>query len=402
MSKPYLFLFLNFIFISSLSAENWSHYRGNSLNGFSKDEVFINALNKHEPKLKWKVKIKTGYSSLVINNKYAYTMGNESDTDYVYCLNKDNGKIVWEFSYKSALNPKLYKGGPNATPTLDGDKLYTAGREGQIYCFDAKTGKVIWATDLKQELKLQFATWGVSSAPLIFENKVYLNAGTNGVCLDKKTGKIIWSSGKKKTGYAAAYPFKIKGKTAIAIFNAKSLCAVDPNTGKLFWKLKWRTKYDINATIPQQIEDDKLFISSAYGKGGGLIQFTESSAKIVWETKEFALQFNPAIYHDGHLYGGHGNTGKKSDLRCVNAKTGEVAWSDTSIGFASVIAAGDYLIILNEKGHLFIAQLTSKELKIISKRKVLDGQCWSTPSIANGLLYARSAEGEVVCYSLSP
>ena len=34
--------------------------------------------------------------------------------------------------------------------------------------------------------------------------------------------------------------------------------------------------------------------------------------------------------------------------------------------------------------------------------RILQGRCWSAPVLANGLLYARNAQGEAVCLDLRP
>ena len=41
-------------------------------------------------------------------------------------LNRDpvTGKEIWKHAYDHPLDPKYYEGGPSATPTVDGDRLY--------------------------------------------------------------------------------------------------------------------------------------------------------------------------------------------------------------------------------------------------------------------------------------
>src|SRR5438309_1029330 len=64
--------------------------------------------------------------------------------DIVYAIDVATGAVRWRKSYAAALSPNMYEGGPNATPTVSGGKVYTLGKEGQIHCFDAKTGAILW------------------------------------------------------------------------------------------------------------------------------------------------------------------------------------------------------------------------------------------------------------------
>jgi len=55
------------------------------------------------------------------------------------------------------------------------------------------------------------------------------------------------------------------------------------------------------------------------------------------------------------------------------------------------------LIILSEKGELVIAQATPKEFKVLRRSQILTGKCWTVPVLCNGKIYARNADGKLVC-----
>ena len=50
----------------------------------------------------------------------------------------------------------------------------------------------------------------------------------------------------------------------------------------------------------------------------------------------------------------------------------------------------------------FIVQATPDRYTELARAKVLSGTCWTHPILANGLLYARSHEGTLVCLDLKP
>jgi hypothetical protein len=80
--------------------------------------------------------------------------------------------------------------------------------------------------------------------------------------------------------------------------------------------------------------------------------------------------------------------------------TGELKWTSKDPAFGSVISADGKLLILSEKGELVLAAATPAAFKPLARARVLDGLCWTPPALADGLLYARSAKGGLVCVDL--
>jgi hypothetical protein len=58
------------------------------------------------------------------------------------------------------------------------------------------------------------------------------------------------------------------------------------------------------------------------------------------------------------------------------------------------------LIALSGDGELSIAPASPSGFKPIAKAKVLGPKCWTTPVLANGLVYCRNSRGEIVVADL--
>jgi len=86
----------------------------------------------------------------------------------------------------------------------------------------------------------------------------------------------------------------------------------------------------------------------------------------------------------------------------VDAKTGEVLWTHEGFGSGSIIAAGQTLIALSADGTLTLAPAEPKSFQTTAQASILEGKCWTAPALAGGLLYARSADGTIVCVDLRP
>jgi hypothetical protein len=64
--------------------------------------------------------------------------------------------------------------------------------------------------------------------------------------------------------------------------------------------------------------------------------------------------------------------------------------------------AGDKVIAQGNQGELVIAEASSASFKEISRAQVLGGKCWTTPVLANGRIYCRNSQGDLVCVDVRP
>src|ERR1041385_7047606 len=184
---------LSSLISSSAIAEDWPNFRGPDHNGISKETGWAAQWPAGGPKILWKAKVGIGFASFAVGDGRACTVGNKDDTDTVFCFDANTGAVVWKFSHPSKLDPKFYEGGPSATPTVDGDRVYTFSKRGVLHCLGAAKGDVIWSKDLMKELNAEMPTWGFASSVYIEGDLAIVNAGSAGAALDKKTGKVVWS-----------------------------------------------------------------------------------------------------------------------------------------------------------------------------------------------------------------
>jgi outer membrane protein assembly factor BamB len=387
--------------ITTANAGDWPRWRGPDANGISKETGWSTEWPAEGPKVLWKTKIATGFSSFAVSSKRVFTMGNEKDNDIVYCLDADTGKEIWRFSYPCKLDPNLYEGGPNATPTVDGDRVYTFGREGQVYAFDAAKGSVVWTKNLMTELQATKPEWGFSGSVLVEGDLCAVNAGTAGVALDKKTGKVVWSSGTEITGYCTPVPFDANGQKAVMMTIKQDIIAVNVKDGKEIWRFPWKTQYNINAADPIKI-GDKVFISSGYDHGCAVFDVASNPPKELWKNKNMRNQFSSSVVWNGYVYGMD-----ESQLRCLSLETGEAKWAERATRKGSLMLADGKLIVLGERGELIIAETSPEAFKPIARAQIFStaagstSKCWTPPVLANGRIYCRNAVGEVVCVDVA-
>jgi outer membrane protein assembly factor BamB len=394
-------LILVLLLLASASpAADWPQRRGPLLNGISTETGWQSEWSGNGPKELWTAEAGLGFSSFVVADGRVYTTGHAEGQDTVFCFDAATGKEKWKHSYPADLGDKFYEGGTSATPTIDGNHVYHLSRWGDVFCFDATTGKVIWQKNVQKETGANIPDWGYAGAPLVHEKLLLLNVGKSGCALDKQTGKLVWKSEEDNAGYSTPFPWAHAGKTVAIIGSGASYVAVDPQTGAVAWEFPWTTKYGVNATEPI-VSGDHVFISTGYNKGCVLLKLDGNTPVVVWQSKDLRCQFSDPVLIGKSVYGIDNDQNTRASLRCLDLMTGAVKWKDESVGFGSLMAAGDKLIVLTSKGELITANASPEKFEVISRAKVLDGKCWSQPVLANGRIYLRNAAGHIVCLDVS-
>jgi outer membrane protein assembly factor BamB len=376
-------------------AADWPNFRGPTHDGISKETGWTAEWPADGPKVLWKAKVGMGFSAVTVASGKAYTQGNTKDEDTIFCFDANTGTPVWKHSYAAPLDPKYYEGGTSATPTVDGDRVYTISKRGIIHCLGAADGKVIWTKNLQEELGAKIPDWGFAGSFFIEGDLAILNIGAAGTALDKKTGKVVWTSGTEESGYSTPVPYDAGGERAVMLAIKQDVVAVKIKDGKQLWRFPWKTQYNVNAANPI-LSGSKVFISSGYNRGGGVFDISKNPPAKVWENKNMRNHMASSVLWQGHLYGVDEN-----QLRCVVFDTGEVKWTDKVTGKGSLMLADGKLIVLTERGELIVANPSPEGFKAISRAQVVGGKCWSAPTLANGKIYVRTGPGDVVCLDVS-
>jgi len=389
---------------------DWPRWRGPNGDGISMETEWNPKALSEGPKILWKADVGKGLSNIAIKDNYLYTMGYQDEEDIVYCLNAETGEEVWRYSYDS----KVSAYGTHATPTIEGKYVYTLSIDGYVACLKAKTGKVRWAKNIIEEYGVVRPNYGFAGSPVIEGGLVIITVNVSGMALDKKTGEKVWVSepgkqmlvGCPQTGseYATPIIYNYKGKRSAAIFSSKGLFSVEVKTGEQQWFYDWKSYWKVSVADPI-IFDNKVFISCAYRADCELLDISENEPKVIWKNNNMRNHFSTCVLIDGYLYGCDGHVGLYScTLTCLDTETGNKTWSK-ELGPVSLIAADDKLIVLHEKGTLYIVEATPSAYKEISSGTIPDQKgfkkWWAPPVLLRGRIYCRSSIGNLVCIDVS-
>ncbi|MCX8157822.1 MAG: PQQ-like beta-propeller repeat protein [Verrucomicrobiae bacterium] len=380
-------------------AADWPMYRGPRQDGISPEKDWRTQWPEGGPPVAWKAEIGTGFCIVSVSQGRVYTMGNKEETDLVYCFDEASGKELWRYSYPCKLDPRNFEGGPCATPTVAGGRVYTFSRFGHLHALDAATGKVVWSKNVMEDAGAKRPTWGFSGSVLIEGNLAIVNAGKSGMAFHKDTGALVWKS-EGTCGYSTPVPFNHEGTRAVALFSASSVLAVAVADGRVLWEHPWKTDWDVNAADPI-IVGNKVFISSGYNRGCALLEVKGNQVRTLWENKNMRNHFANCVLVGDYLYGFDGQTGGGS-LKCLDFRTGETKWSQSGLTTGGLMVAGGKLVGLGDRGRLFVAEATPEGYRELARANILDSKkCWTMPVLVNGRLYARNnSPGDLVVFDV--
>ncbi|WP_193211715.1 PQQ-binding-like beta-propeller repeat protein [Luteolibacter marinus] len=382
-------------------AQDWPRYLGPD--GAAKIEGTLRTDWKdNAPKELWRKQLGQGCTSFAISGNKVVVMGNKDNTDIVWCFDTATGDEVWTYKYPEKLDPKLYDGGPNCTPTIDGDVVYTLSRTGNLFCLAMADGQPKWHKHYQTDFKGKAPSWGYSASPLVQGDLLYCLpcAKDGGVyALDKATGEVRWKSGDStKPGYAAPVFFDYKGKPALAAFHGRELVAYDLSAeGKPLFDFTWRTSYDINASNPQY-HDGMMFLASGYGMGYTVIDVAGGKPTVLHKEEDTRMIFQNSILVDGDIVGVFGDKNIDAELIRMDMRSGDIRWKERMPGTrGSSLMVGDTLVILAETGEIICGEPAKDGWTEHGRVKALSPLCWAPVAFGDGKIFARSNKGEAVC-----
>lgn len=387
------------MFVVPSALASWPRYLGPEGNAKVADQLG----STFKAEVVWEKNIGAGCAGIVVEDGKAVTFGNIKGQDVVQCFDAASGKLIWRHAYDESLSPKLYDGGPNATPTIDAGRVYTLSRTGNLFCLSLEDGKVLWHQHYQSDFKGKEPKWGYSASPVVQGDKLYClpcAPDASVYVLDKSSGKVKQKFGKKRQrpGYATPVFFQHEGKDMMAAFHGRFLVGYNlEKNGSQAFNFMWRTSYDVNASNPQYL-DGKMFIASGYGMGYAVIDVTKAEPTVLHKQEDTRMIFQNSVLLDGDIVGVFGDKNIDAELIRMDMKSGKVLWRKGLPGTrGSSLMVGDQLIALTETGHLVIGTPTKSSWRELGRKRVLnDGDCWAPIGYADGMVFASSNKGKAI------
>ncbi len=426
-----------FFLVQSARADDWPQWLGPQRDSVWREKGIVDRFPDGGLKVKWRTEVALGYSGPAVANgrvfvtDYVRRAGDITNnpggrdklqgTERVLCFDAESGRLHWKHAYDRDYSIS-YPGGPRCTPTVDGDRVYTLGAEGDLLCLAAEDGSVVWSKDLKKVYMTESPVWGFAAHPLIDGDLLYCIVGGKGsvaVAFDKRTGREVWKAlSASSAGYCPPTIIEHGGARQLLIWHPQALNSLNPRTGEVYWSERLEPSYEMSITVPRKL-GDMLFVSGI-GNVGALFQLNDTKPAVteVWrgtaKTAVYSCNSTPFL-EDGVIYG---NDCQVGNLIAARIKDGERLWETfepttggtrrASHGTAFIVKHEDLFFLFNELGDLILAKLSPDEYKEISRFHVLEPTngtfgrkvVWSHPAFAERCVFARN-DKELVCVSLA-
>ena len=376
--------------------KEWSQWRGPNRDGISEETGLLQEWPKSGPPLAWRSNgVGNGYSSFSTSGGRLYTLGARAGIEYVIALDRATGKKVWETQ-----NGRRFENdrgdGPRSTPTVEGDRLYVLGGNGDLTCLEHATGKKIWSVNIVQRFGGVNPYWGYSESPLILGDRILVNTGGRGAgiaAVSTADGSTLWRQHNDGAGYSSPMLMRTGSLNQVIFFTENRTMAVDPRDGRLLWSYDKANNGTANIATPI-VRGTRVFVSSDYGTGGALLEVRAAgniaTANEIYFTRDMRNHHASSVLVGDHLYGF-----SSSILTALKFDTGAPVWRDRSVGKGSLIYADNRLYLYSEDGVVGLAEASPvayREHGRFTLQQQSNLPTWSHPIIAGGLLMIRDQD----------
>ena len=415
---------------NSAFAEDWPQYLGPTRNSIWPQKGLLRSWPEKGPEVLWTVPVGRGFGGPVVKGGKVYLLDRDDKVgDNLRCLDLSNGKELWSFAY-DAPGTVMFPGS-RSVPTVDGDKIYSCGHNGDLYCVDTKTHKPVWNKNVWKDFggeKLPF--WAITQCPLIYGDLLIVasqapQAGV--VAYEKLTGNVKWKTSPiGLISYVSPAIVKVDGKDHVVMVTGSTnpfqrtssvdelgnVVGIEPLTGAILWKFdKWQCHIPVASAV--DAGENRVLIAGGYELGALMIKVEKRAdgsygTTELFRTKQFGDQTKPPVLYKGHFYAEYGTNERRDGMVCMNMD-GKILWQtkrSPDFNKGSMILADGLILASDGARSLYLVepnpsafkQLASAELfpeaaagseNDMSSRIGGRNQNWAPMALADGKLLMR-------------
>ena len=400
--KPLVRLFFLSVLMLSMTvmkgqAQDWPQWRGinrdGKVTGFKAPETWPQQLNQT-----WKVTVGLGDATPALLNNKLYVFTRQGENELLQCLDAATGKQVWQSAGYPAVavsGPAASHPGPRSSVTVADGKVVTVGIGGDIACFDASSGKLLWRNEDYKNAVPQFFT-GMS--PLISSGICYAHLGGpktgQFIAFDLSSGAVKWKVEGEGPAYGSPVLMTIDGSKQIVFQAQTKLVSLNPGDGKQLWEFATPvgTGRVQNATSP--VTDQNRIYFTGLNNGVNAIEIKKEGNSFVvnklWSNPDFSTSYNTPLLKDGFLYG----LSNQNRLFCINAGSGQTAWSDNTAlqNFGSIVDAGSVIVALTSNSNFVVLKPDGQKYSQVALIKLTETPIYAHPILSGNRIYIKDSE----------
>jgi outer membrane protein assembly factor BamB len=385
------------------NAQEWTQWRGpardGSVSGKNVPAKWPDSLQRT-----WRVEIGEGYSSPIVAGGRVFVHGRRDPEEIVAAINLADGKVVWEQKYQAAFKKNQYAvemaKGPNSTPLVNGNRLFTLGVTGVLNAWDTATGRLLWTRDFSKSIDTSKLFCGTAASPLAVDGRVVVQVGSDIhggqiLGLNPATGATEWEWRGLGPGYASPVVIDLGGRSQLVTMTEGSIVGVDSKNGKELWSVPFPDEWHENISTP--LWTGTHLIVSGTRQGTHAYSLTQANGKWqateVWKNPDVAMYMSSPVFGDGLIYG-HSSK-KKGQFVAVDAKTGAVKWATEGREgeHASLLLTPQHVVFLTNGADLIVARRNTPSFAVEKRYEVAEASTFAMPVLLGSNILVRDATG---------
>ncbi len=265
--------------LGSLSAEEWSRFRGPNGSGVSASSNLPVEFGP-EQNVRWAVEVPFGRSSPAFGEDRIFLTATDGGSLVTLALERSSGQTVWRRTVERTETAELYSANDSATPTpvTDGSNVYVLFHEAGVVSYDA-AGQERWHHPLGSFRNF----YGVSASPVLAGERLLVLCeqamGSFLLALDKDTGKVLWRAARpgRRESYTTPilYPAGDSPREVL-VYGSQWIDAYDLETGEVAWSLGGVSAGPVASPV---LDGGRLFVVGKDQEPEPLPPFSEIAGK---------------------------------------------------------------------------------------------------------------------------
>lgn len=395
----FILLLLTVNIFSVTQAQNWPGWRGPNGDGTSVETNLPTEWDSVTNVI-WKSPVPgIGHSSPIIwENKLFITSAlPETQEKILLCYDNKKGDLLWQkIVVKDTLETKHADNSyASGTPATDGKLVYLSFLDIDdivVAAYDFE-GNQVWL----QRPGKYLSPHGYSCSPVLYEDKVIINGISKGdnffAALSKTDGHIIWKKVQEKLSHSFSTPYfrKMAGKMQLILLGNSEVGSFNPDDGSRYWFVSGPSD-DFCSTPVYNEKNGLLLVSSAWRQRflmainpDGYGNVTDSH--VVWKTTRGAMYVPSPISTGDYLY----TTMTNGRVHCTHIPTGDTLWvKDMGKQYSSPVLADGLVYMPNDEGVVTVLK-AGPDFEMVA-RNAIGERMIASAAISNGKIYLRGKE----------
>ena len=387
--------------LSLPAAENWPEFRGPTADGYAHSKNLPLDFGE-EQNVTWKTPMPgKAWSSPVVWDDQIWLTNAQPDGHKLHavCVDVNTGEVLKDLLVFEIEEPQFcidYNSYASPTPAIEAGRVYISFGVHGTACIDTKTFDVLWT---RQDFECDHFR-GPASSPIIDGDRLVLHFDGFDyqyvVALNKADGKTVWrhdrvieypkgDNGDWKKAYGTPAVVEHAGRRQLICPSAAATESLDPQTGKRFWVAY---HHGMNAAARPIYGQGLVFITNGHGKMIAVPPEGEGdiSDRIAWDSGRQVPKKPSLILVDDLLF----MINDAGVMTCVEAKTGEIIWSERVKGDydASPIYADGRIYLFSKDGHAPVVA-AARKFELLASNQFDDG-FMASPAVTGDAMILRT------------